>query len=206
MFLKNHRLLQQDVSPPPPPPSQILPPLRDLQPFFEQSLSALVATPFHKTRGTTSTTVTTAPPRPDAFAQDFPPVFGLASRSGLPNNDRRAAESSYVGASVGSGLSILQASHPPYPYPPVIHKTDSEQLSSSRQIPPQHHQSNFGIIADAIDPKAKLRRANLPKPVTDILRAWFHEHLDHLYPSEGDKQMFMTRTGLSTWADLVSLF
>ena len=35
------------------------------------------------------------------------------------------------------------------------------------------------------------------KPVTDGLRAWFHEHLDHPYPSEEDKQMFMTRTGLT---------
>ena len=52
-------------------------------------------------------------------------------------------------------------------------------------------------MGDPIDPKTKRRRGNLPKPVTDILRAWFHEHLDHPYPSEEDKQMFMTRTGLS---------
>ncbi|CAG8226725.1 unnamed protein product [Penicillium olsonii] len=58
-------------------------------------------------------------------------------------------------------------------------------------------QANFGIMGDPIDPKTKRRRGNLPKPVTDILRAWFHEHLDHPYPSEEDKQMFMTRTGLS---------
>ncbi|OOO09831.1 Homeobox KN domain [Aspergillus oryzae] len=57
--------------------------------------------------------------------------------------------------------------------------------------------SNFGILGDPIDSKNKRRRGNLPKPVTDILRAWFHEHLDHPYPSEEDKQMFMTRTGLT---------
>jgi hypothetical protein len=60
-----------------------------------------------------------------------------------------------------------------------------------------HPQANFGIMGETIDPKTKRRRGNLPKPVTDILRAWFHEHLDHPYPSEEDKQMFMTRTGLS---------
>lgn len=60
-----------------------------------------------------------------------------------------------------------------------------------------HPQANFGIMGDPNDPKGKRRRGNLPKPVTDILRAWFHEHLDHPYPSEEDKQMFMTRTGLS---------
>lgn len=47
------------------------------------------------------------------------------------------------------------------------------------------------------DMKNKRRRGNLPKPVTDILRAWFMEHLDHPYPSEEDKQTFMQRTGLS---------
>ncbi|QQK42874.1 Homeobox transcription factor, putative [Penicillium digitatum] len=71
---------------------------------------------------------------------------------------------------------------------------------ADEQMSPQmmgHGQGNFGIMGDPIDPKTKRRRGNLPKPVTDILRAWFHEHLDHPYPSEEDKQMFMTRTGLS---------
>jgi hypothetical protein len=38
-------------------------------------------------------------------------------------------------------------------------------------------------MGDPIDPKTKRRRGNLPKPVTDILRAWFHEHLDHICSS-----------------------
>ncbi|KAJ5263972.1 hypothetical protein N7505_007893 [Penicillium chrysogenum] len=72
-------------------------------------------------------------------------------------------------------------------------------LPSPSCIPSRHMDTlgNFGIMGDPIDPKTKRRRGNLPKPVTDILRAWFHEHLDHPYPSEEDKQMFMTRTGLS---------
>jgi hypothetical protein len=56
---------------------------------------------------------------------------------------------------------------------------------------------NFGIIGDGGDSRSKKRRGNLPKPVTDILRAWFHEHLDHPYPSEDDKQMLIARTGLT---------
>jgi hypothetical protein len=82
-----------------------------------------------------------------------------------------------------------------YPYPPVAYQSDSEHVSP--QALSQAPQSNFGILGDSIDPKNKRRRGNLPKPVTDILRAWFHEHLDHPYPSEEDKQMFMTRTGLT---------
>ncbi len=67
-----------------------------------------------------------------------------------------------------------------------------------------HHampSSNFGVIGmgagDALDSRGKRRRGNLPKPVTDVLRAWFHEHLDHPYPTEEDKQVFMNQTGLS---------
>ncbi|KAJ6010656.1 hypothetical protein N7451_002068 [Penicillium sp. IBT 35674x] len=82
----------------------------------------------------------------------------------------------------------------PYGHP-MGYPSEQEQMSQPMMAHPQ--QANFGIMGDAIDPKSKRRRGNLPKPVTDILRAWFHEHLDHPYPSEEDKQMFMTRTGLS---------
>lgn len=68
-------------------------------------------------------------------------------------------------------------------------------------------QPGFGVLGDSNDPRSKRRRGNLPKQVTDILRAWFHDHLDHPYPTEEDKQMFIARTGLSlsqvrdsTWA------
>lgn len=56
---------------------------------------------------------------------------------------------------------------------------------------------NFGVLGDSNDPRTKRRRGNLPKQVTDILRAWFHDHLDHPYPTEEDKQIFIARTGLS---------
>ncbi|KKZ59970.1 hypothetical protein EMCG_00812 [[Emmonsia] crescens] len=56
---------------------------------------------------------------------------------------------------------------------------------------------NFVAQAEPVDSKNKKRRGNLPKSVTDVLRAWFHEHLDHPYPSEEDKQMFISRTGLT---------
>lgn len=41
------------------------------------------------------------------------------------------------------------------------------------------------------------RRGNLPKPITDILRLWLQEHLDHPYPSDEQKQIFIQRTGLT---------
>ncbi|KAI4250538.1 MAG: hypothetical protein L6R40_000138 [Gallowayella cf. fulva] len=44
----------------------------------------------------------------------------------------------------------------------------------------------------------KKRRGNLPKHTTDILRAWLHEHLEHAYPSEEQKQQLIRETGLIT--------
>ncbi|KAJ9610049.1 uncharacterized protein PV06_06573 [Exophiala oligosperma] len=41
------------------------------------------------------------------------------------------------------------------------------------------------------------RRGNLPKPITDILRLWLQDHLDHPYPSDEQKQVFIQRTGLT---------
>jgi hypothetical protein len=103
----------------------------------------------------------------------------------VPMPDRRSAEH-YQQAMMHPGSPY---GHPAMGYP------------GEEQMPPQMmahgQQANFGVMGDPIDPKTKRRRGNLPKPVTDILRAWFHEHLDHPYPSEEDKQMFMTRTGLS---------
>lgn len=98
-------------------------------------------------------------------------------------------------------------------YAPIMHPQSPyghPAMGYDEQVSPQMlahgQQANFGIMGDPIDPKTKRRRGNLPKPVTDILRAWFHEHLDHPYPSEEDKQMFMTRTGLSISQVCVSHF
>lgn len=41
------------------------------------------------------------------------------------------------------------------------------------------------------------RRGNLPKQITDMLRLWLQEHLDHPYPSDEQKQIFIQRTGLT---------
>lgn len=121
-------------------------------------------------------------PRSDPFSTDYrqPGPGPLAAQMG----ESRGAEQHFAAPMMHP---VSAYGHPGMGY-------GEEQMS-----PPMmgHGQANFGIMGDAIDPKTKRRRGNLPKPVTDILRAWFHEHLDHPYPSEEDKQMFMTRTGLS---------
>lgn len=44
--------------------------------------------------------------------------------------------------------------------------------------------------------KPRRRRGNLPKDITDKLRAWFFSHLAHPYPTEDEKQQLMDATGL----------
>ncbi|PLB54846.1 homeobox transcription factor [Aspergillus steynii IBT 23096] len=167
-------------------PSPILPPIRDLQSLPDRGLNPTNAA-FPDARGL-------ARPDPYAAAHEMrsgPPVgsHGFATSAANypgPMGDRRSAEA-YVGA---NGAPVMH-----YPYSAMVYQSDSEQTSP--QGLSHGPQSNFGILGDPADSRNKRRRGNLPKPVTDILRAWFHEHLDHPYPSEEDKQMFMTRTGLT---------
>jgi hypothetical protein len=67
----------------------------------------------------------------------------------------------------------------------------SHHYSSSTNYP-------YGIeMADASNEgKQRKRRGNLPKETTDKLRAWFHAHIQHPYPTEDEKQELMRQTGL----------
>ena len=56
---------------------------------------------------------------------------------------------------------------------------------------------SFEAISDPGDGKQKRRRGNLPKAVTDTLRVWFTEHIAHPYPTEEEKQILMSQTGLT---------
>lgn len=149
-------------------PSPILPPIRDLQSMPDR-------------KGYPDSRM---PPRSDPYAHEY--RAGQPAPLPGPMADRRNAD---------PYAPPLMHAQPHYGHPAMSYQSESDPASPQMMAHPQ--QANFGIMGDPIDPKTKRRRGNLPKPVTDILRAWFHEHLDHPYPSEEDKQMFMTRTGLS---------
>ncbi|KAJ5090233.1 Homeodomain [Penicillium argentinense] len=130
----------------------------------------------------------------------LPPIRDLGSmpeRQGYPDS-RMAPRSDpfteYRGAPMPAPMPERREHHAPVmgygQGPPMPYHEEQVMMNQSSA-------ANFGIMGDSVDPRTRRRRGNLPKPVTDILRAWFHEHLDHPYPSEEDKQMFMTRTGLS---------
>lgn len=56
---------------------------------------------------------------------------------------------------------------------------------------------SYPIMGYPSHANGRRRRGNLPKPITDILRLWLQEHLDHPYPSDEQKQVFIQRTGLT---------
>ncbi|EAS37051.3 uncharacterized protein CIMG_02405 [Coccidioides immitis RS] len=115
-----------------------------------------------------------------------------------------AERASYASSRSSTLSSMTHGTAGPYPsaYNSPIHGSyqgyyggDLESTAHSAYMDTKP--TKYDPLGDTADSKSKKRRGNLPKPTTDILRAWFYEHLDHPYPSEQDKQMFMTRTGLT---------
>ena len=98
---------------------------------------------------------------------------------------------------VGPAGDFSRYGQPIYEPPGRAYSSPYGDVDYSPQPVNDPQQANFAVIGDSNDPRSKRRRGNLPKQVTDILRAWFHDHLDHPYPTEEDKQMFIARTGLS---------
>ena len=84
--------------------------------------------------------------------------------------------------------------NPEYYYPNGPYQDRSSFPGSSAN---GSYHSNFDNVSDYSDSKNKRRRGNLPKAVTDILRAWFLNHVAHPYPTEAEKQELIARTGLS---------
>lgn len=89
-------------------------------------------------------------------------------------------------------------------YTPSI---DTYAYSNGHSWPPSlPYPSNYPNMSDTASiGSGRRRRGNLPKYVTDILRAWFHDHLDHPYPTDEDKQMLIGRTNLTISQVSISL-
>ena len=94
-----------------------------------------------------------------------------------------------------------QTSHPPYN---IAYSHDYNYASSqySDRSPFSNSSSggyslNYDGSSEQGDGKQKRRRGNLPKTVTDTLRVWFTEHIAHPYPTEEEKQILMSQTGLT---------
>ena len=153
--------------------------------------------------------------QPGGAVSQYPNSYVYGSRAVAEHEGSSYSQRSHGLPTVASGYphsnGHARGSVPIVPrqdrYSPGSYSTDASMSAYSRPYPnvgyPQHMASrpedaSFGSGSlDPTDPRNKRRRGNLPKPVTDILRGWFHEHLDHPYPSEEDKQVFMAQTGLT---------
>jgi hypothetical protein len=169
--------------------SQVLPPIRDLRSLQDRNL------------GRHSSRVKGA-----GYSKSFSPDYGNNHQSDLKEFVSRNPSSGTATLprddGIGQPLATAEVSRfgqtfyegPRYRNHPICYRTDLDHPTRCVNNP---QQSSFAVLPDSADPRSKRRRGNLPKPVTDILRAWFHDHLDHPYPSEEDKQMFISRTGLT---------
>lgn len=76
--------------------------------------------------------------------------------------------------------------------------TGRPSIKQARSLRNAARSMNFeNISTSAVDSRTRRRRGNLPKPITDLLKVWFHEHLAHPYPSEEEKHELLNLTGLN---------
>ncbi len=131
---------------------------------------------------------------PSQYSSRRIPMYDAVQRSHQTYGETNGSGSLYT-SNQSRYLSTYESPRgygaPPGPYLETEYSPHSPNAMNGAPYP------SFGMLGDSTDARSKKRRGNLPKPVTDILRAWFHEHLDHPYPSEDDKQMLIARTGLT---------
>lgn len=136
----------------------------------------------------------------------YHPGHGSVSDPEAPTSFHPPAHSSYdlpyrpqVYPPLGgtSGLVPADYRRSEHPVPDAAHRPATFGSYSDLEYPPQllnnPQYANYGLLGDA----TRRRRGNLPKHITDILKAWFQEHLDHPYPTEEDKRCLQSKTLLS---------
>ena len=119
--------------------------------------------------------------------QYLPPIYG--STEGPNRGDRVSPHS------LPTNYTSYGGSHvPDRPYS-MTQYLERDPFNNGNAI--TSYSPNYEPSGDYGDSKHKRRRGNLPKNVTDTLRAWFTDHVAHPYPTEEEKQMLMARTGLT---------
>jgi hypothetical protein len=90
---------------------------------------------------------------------------------------------------------------PPLPSPSAPKNLPTASTSSHPHSQP-HNTTTTTTTASPPKPPAATttqprRRGKLPKPVTEIMRHWILSHRDHPYPTEEEKKMLCSMTGLT---------
>lgn len=127
------------------------------------------------------------------YAQERAPFYGSGHHSAQTYPPARQAYSlpAPEQQAYASGGDIQSRQ---YPYPPTQYADRSPFMNGSAN---GQYPLNYDTGSELGEPKHKRRRGNLPKTVTDIMRAWFQDHIAHPYPTEEEKQFLMHRTGLT---------
>ncbi|KIW15966.1 hypothetical protein PV08_06016 [Exophiala spinifera] len=164
-----------------------LPPLRDLDRVtnFESPYS-----PTSTTYPSPYTTSTGPHPGQDAYSygSDRTPYYDPSTRYGqaYPPVARQTPQ-----------MDFARYAPSPYDYRASIPYGPSYGSSDYAPSPTGYHQPTSPPVAMDANGSNRRRRGNLPRHITDILRAWFHDHLEHPYPTEDEKQVLVARTNLS---------
>lgn len=115
--------------------------------------------------------------------------------SSYPSNDYRYSGNYRAASPPPNGYFHNGGPHSSYYSHSYAPRPDS-RASGPYQAPSDLHMDNYDQGRDP-NSSIKKRRGNLPKPVTDLLRSWLHDHIAHPYPTEEEKQMLMAQTGLT---------
>lgn len=165
-----------------------LPPIRDIDRFNNYDTSyPLPASSYPQPYGTSAGSPTGQ--ESFSFSGDRPSYYDASHRYGqtYAQNNRPSAPQ----------LDYPRYQPSPYDYRSgVPYQSPYGSVDYAASPTSMHHPSSPTVAIDP-DNRNRKRRGNLPKQVTDILRQWFHAHLEHPYPTEEDKQAFMNRTGLT---------
>lgn len=131
----------------------------------------------------------------------LPPIYTLTQSSGSNIPSQLPPMNSSVRGPSGNPYSQpLPPQHthvdPRYPYGGYATQSADPHGRTGRSVEFQN--------VEVGEKSNKKRRGNLPKQTTDILRAWLHDHLDHAYPNEEQKQQLIRETGLSKYSSFAT--
>jgi len=73
----------------------------------------------------------------------------------------------------------------------------TSELEPTEQTTVRHITEKEEIVDSSDQPNNKKRRGNLPKASTNILKKWLYDHLYHPYPTEEEKKVLESRTGMT---------
>ena len=144
------------------------------------------------------------PPPPPPYYNQYNTLNGHPSSyetgRGYSNGDAHCGDTYYSTTRPGAPKYHSSASTYPstsYSYQVSPSYNGHYSSPSGQQYQNGYHWPVQFESEDVTSQAVKKRRGNLPREITDLLKQWYEEHLAHPYPTEDEKQMLCSRTGLA---------